>query len=228
MNDSSRNQASYNEEQKALINQIRAETRARWEQAPIQALRLSLATHAYLHRAGFRTIHHVLYPTPEQLTQVKGITNETKREIREKLKWAIGRWKSYFRWRVMQGLRKQSLGSTVEVTQTASPGQLEELTTQADLILDHLGDYLIADDVYALLFPPSPEEESYVHIRIEAMSLSGRTYNALIRSHITTVGQLKTLTAEQLLEIVRSRNNQGNSSFHKRQIGKSYLETPIG
>ncbi|MCB8947907.1 MAG: hypothetical protein H6653_07815 [Ardenticatenaceae bacterium] len=200
MNDSSNNQADFSEKQKALINQIRAETKAKWKEMPIHALRLSPSTRAYLHRAGFRTLHHILHPTPEQLMQVKGITSETKQEIRENLKWAIGRWKRYFRRLVIQSLRDQSADSTGEITPTISPSQSKELTTQANHIPDDRGDYLIADDVYALLFPVSPEEEPYVRIRIEAMSLSGRTYNALIRSHITTVGQLVPLTVEQLLQ----------------------------
>ncbi|MCL4266918.1 MAG: hypothetical protein KJ069_27310 [Anaerolineae bacterium] len=105
VNDSSHNQASFDEEQKALINQILAETRAKWEDAPIQALHLSPTTHAFLHRAGFRTIHHILHPTPEQLNQVKGVTSETKQEIREKLLWAIRQWRRYFRRRIVQSLR---------------------------------------------------------------------------------------------------------------------------
>lgn len=200
MNDSSHPQAGFNEEQKALIEQIRAETQAEWEDAPIKALHLTPQTVALLHRAGIRTIRHILRPTPEQLHQVKDIDNETKREIRNKLLWGIHQWKRHFRRRIVQALYSQPSSLATETTQQVLEPKSAEATSQKTPIQNEQTGFLIADDVYALLFPLQTGQEPYTYIRIEAMALSGRTYNALIRSQVTTVGQLSSLTHEQLLQ----------------------------
>lgn len=232
MNDSSHTQAGFDEEQKALIEQIRADTQAEWEEAPILALRLSPTTLALLHWAGFRTIGHILHPTPEQLHQVAGITGETKREIREGLLWAIRQWKLYFRRRAGQVLRNQSPGSIEENAHPVLPTQSGELTSQTDHIQNDQADHLIADDVYALLFPPETGEKSYAHIRIEAMELSGRTYNALMRSQITTVGKLVSFTHEQLLQIdgigrLSAAEIEGQLARYTKSRGERVFSEPL-
>lgn len=132
VSNSSPNQTNFDEERQALIDQIRAETRAELEKAPITALHLSPQTITLLHQAGFGTIRHILHPTSAQLDLVKDITGGTKREIRGKLLWAIWRWRRYFRQRVMQILSNQSSNLISEMTDTALPSQPEELATQAD------------------------------------------------------------------------------------------------
>jgi hypothetical protein len=201
VNNSSRTQPGFNKEQKLLIEQIRAETQAELEGAPIRALRLSPQTLAFLVRAGFRTIRHILRPKPEQLNGVQYLSGEAKQEIRDRLLWAIHQRKRYFRWRVARALQRQPSSSATETRQPTLAPESAELTSQRTPIGNEPTNYLVADDVYALLFPPQTGEEPYTYIRIEAMALSDPTYNALLRSQITTVGQLASLTFEQLLQI---------------------------
>ncbi|HRQ41840.1 MAG TPA: DNA-directed RNA polymerase subunit alpha C-terminal domain-containing protein [Chloroflexota bacterium] len=132
---------------------------------------------------------------------VQDISGETKREVRNRLLWAIRQWQRYFRRRVVQALHSQPSSSATETTHPVLEPESAELTSQNTPFQNEQTNFPIADDVYALLFPLQTGEEPHAHIRIEALALSGRTYNALIRSQVTTVGQLASFTPEQLLQI---------------------------
>ena len=163
---------------KVFITQIQIRTWGELENASIQALCLSSETNSYLHKAGFRKIGELLQPTPTQRTLALTIPYENRQEIVRQAKWAIGRWQKYFTQEKIQALQAfKSLEATTAISPLA---------------------VLTADDIYAVLYPAHAPQPSYQLIRIEALHLPSRAYNALLRYKITTVGQLANLSEEQI------------------------------
>jgi hypothetical protein len=128
-------EASFDEERQALINQIRVETKAELEAASIKALHLSPETAALLHRAGFRTIHHLLHPTPEQQSQVRDIHNETRQEIRDRLLWAYQQSKRHSRRQIAVALRDLKANLAPKPVDDGSRETSQNLVPQAPVSL---------------------------------------------------------------------------------------------
>lgn len=132
--------ASSEESDIALINQIHAGIQLELEKASIKALHLSTTTFNILYKAGFRTIYHVLYPTPEQLSQAVDVSEDIKQEIRERLLWAVDQSKRYFQQQVIQ-IRQGQLAdqSAAEISSQMPVSQSAPLTApDIDVLLDGL------------------------------------------------------------------------------------------
>lgn len=91
----------------ALIKETRARIKSELEAASIRVLRFSDQTQITLHKAGFRTVNHLLHPSPEQIKGVTGINEATKQEVRERIAWAYGQARRYFRRQLLMFWRDQ-------------------------------------------------------------------------------------------------------------------------
>ncbi len=168
----------YSEEtlsQTELIEQTKLRTLAELEQASIQALRLSTETGRLLRETGFSKIGELLHPNALQRTQALKMPVKNRQEVLRQTKQAIQLWQKYF--------VRELTHSLQDLKQTAA-------TLSPPITL-------IADDVYAALYPA--HQKPHRLIRIEALDLSSRAYNALLRARITTVGQVMDLAEKYTL-----------------------------
>lgn len=155
---------------------------------PIEELELSVRSYNCLKRVGLLTIGDVLKLNREELFKIRNLGELSAREIIEKAKSVIDNYDSY---ELLSG-EQEALAEDKLKKLFVSPEKDENHAESEERQL--IGATLVG-------FVAQEKLRLLKSVPIEALELSVRAYNSIKRANIKTVGELVSLTEEELMGI---------------------------